>query len=402
MDPISESLFKVIEPELPYREEAGGYTKYGDWYGKNVDDSAGFKTAAWCDMFLAWAADKAGVAQYTGQFAYTPAHAEWFKQHGAWSTKPEPGAFVFYNFTGARISHVGIVEKVVDGKIHTIEGNTEGVFLKRKIRDTGNVVGYGLPRKVKATLEMPAGGEASALLAGAFITAIAARKRPRRKHTKRGLLGACVTAALVWATPAMAMADTKPYGVDVSNHDAGFDWSADGLSFGIAKATEGPAFTDGTFARNWTQIKQNGLVRGAYHFGRPGSDPVRQADRYLDVVKKQGLEKGDLLILDLEVTDGRSVEQVNTWARRWLERVRDATGVKPIFYSSWSFAQTHGEGLGDYPLWVAHYGKDKGEVTAPRPWKSWAIHQYASTDHDHNVAGVSPDQLRGLGYQPIG
>lgn len=437
MDPISDKLFKVIEAELPYREENGGYTKYGDWYGKNVDDSYDFTTAAWCDMLLAWAADQVGVAEYAGQFAYTPAHANWFKQQGAWTTKPEPGAFVFYNWSGSKsvggISHVGIVEKVSGTTIYTIEGNTEGVHLKRKVRDTNSVVGYGLPRLVKvdgatyeqalaapatgltsgAALSLPAPASpptadtATMLLAGAFMSALVTRRRKTGKQRMRWfprLLGAGATAAVLWATPAVAFAEAQPYGVDVSNHDQGFDWSADGLSFGIAKASEGTTFTDATFARNWTEIKKNGLVRGAYHFGRPGADPVRQADRFVEVVKKQGLAEGDLLVLDLEVTDGRSAKEVNTWATRWLERVYAATGVKPIFYSSWSFAQTHGDGLGQYPLWVAHYGKAKGELEAPRPWKDWAIHQYASTDHDHNVANLSPQQLRELGYQgqPMG
>ncbi|WP_327085663.1 GH25 family lysozyme [Nonomuraea sp. NBC_01738] len=468
MDSISDKLFKVITAEVPYKEESGGFTKYGDWYGENVaKGSDGFDSAAWCDMFLAWAADKAGVADYAGLFAYTPSHATWFKQQGAWTSEPEPGAFVFYDWSGAGtidgISHVGIVEKVADGKIYTIEGNTEGVHLKRKVRDTDSVVGYGLPRKVKvdgatyeeamaatappagtpATPDAPVGADGSAVLAGAVLAAALIRPhrlRPRapknarpqrdtrpKRDAKRGagrwraLAGAGLAAALAWGIPASAMAATQPpaptspapaspapaplakgvplpYGVDVSNHDAGFDWGADGLAFGIAKASEGTGFTDKTFARNWSEIKRNGLVRGAYHFGRPGADPVRQADRFLDTVTKQGLEAGDLLILDLEVTDGRSAKEVNAWAKRWLERVHDVTGVRALFYSSWSFAQTHGDGLGDYPLWVAHYGKEKGEVTAPEPWTSWAIHQYASTDHDHNVARLPKEELRALGY----
>uniref|UniRef100_UPI0038B417CF hypothetical protein n=1 Tax=Actinomadura soli TaxID=2508997 RepID=UPI0038B417CF len=56
--------------------------------------------------------------------------------------------------------------------------------------------------------------------------------------------------------------------------------------------------------------------------------------------------------------------------------------------------------MGEYPLWVAHYGRPPGKVTAPSPWKQWAIHQYASTDHDHNVSRLSADQLRQLGYKP--
>jgi GH25 family lysozyme M1 (1,4-beta-N-acetylmuramidase) len=188
--------------------------------------------------------------------------------------------------------------------------------------------------------------------------------------------------------------------VDVSTYDRGFRWDGDGLAFGIAKATEGTGRDDATFTRNWTKIRQNGLVRGAYHYGHPGNDPVREADHFVSVVSKAGLQPGDLLMLDLETTDGRSAHQVNQWAKSWLEHVRQKTGVKPFFYSSWSFAQQYGSGLGDYPLWVAHYGRAPGRVAAPSPWKTWTIHQYESTDHDHNVSRLSPEQLRGLGYRP--
>ncbi|GAA0943440.1 hypothetical protein GCM10009560_56830 [Nonomuraea longicatena] len=107
-------------------------------------------------MFIAWAADKAGVGEYVGQFAWTPSHAAWFIKQGAWSDKPEPGALVFYDWGGGKsykgIDHVGIVEKVDGKKIRTIEANVDKVWLKRKFRDTEKVVGYGLPRVVKQKL----------------------------------------------------------------------------------------------------------------------------------------------------------------------------------------------------------------------------------------------------------
>jgi hypothetical protein len=107
-------------------------------------------------MFIAWAADKAGVGEYVGQFAWTPSHAAWFIKQGAWSDKPEPGALVFYDWGGGKsykgIDHVGIVEKVDGKKIRTIEANVDRVWLKRKFRDTEKVVGYGLPRVVKQKL----------------------------------------------------------------------------------------------------------------------------------------------------------------------------------------------------------------------------------------------------------
>src|SRR5690606_33899158 len=108
-------------------------------------------------MFIAWAADKAGVSDYVGEFAWTPSHAAWFIQQDAWTQKPEPGALVFFDWKGGKsykgIDHVGIVEKVEGKKIHTIEANVDRVWLKRKVRDTDKVVGYGLPRVVKSNAE---------------------------------------------------------------------------------------------------------------------------------------------------------------------------------------------------------------------------------------------------------
>lgn len=158
MDAGIQQLIKVLESQLGYTEQSNGYSKFGDWYEKNVDDSYSFSNAAWCDMFLAWGAKAARVESKTGQFAYTPSHANWFKKQGAWGDKPVPGAFVFYDWSGGDsiggIDHVGIVTSVEGDKIHTIEGNVDGIHAKRKVRDQGEVVGYGYPEKVKA--EQPA------------------------------------------------------------------------------------------------------------------------------------------------------------------------------------------------------------------------------------------------------
>ncbi|MEU7739382.1 CHAP domain-containing protein [Nonomuraea sp. NPDC049158] len=139
--------------EVGYREKGGQLTKFGQWYADRVKDPQ-YRDAPWCDMFIAWAADKAGIGDYVGQFAWTPSHASWFMKQRAWSQQPEPGALVFYDWGGGKsykgIDHVGIVERVDGKKIHTIEANVDHVWLKRKFRDTDKVVGYGLPRLVKA------------------------------------------------------------------------------------------------------------------------------------------------------------------------------------------------------------------------------------------------------------
>jgi len=105
-------------------------------------------------MFIAWAAKKADISDYVGEFAWTPSHAVWFIEQDAWTQRPEPGALVFFDWRGGKsykgVDHVGIVERVEGKKIHTIEANVDRVWLKRKTRETDKVVGYGLPRVVKA------------------------------------------------------------------------------------------------------------------------------------------------------------------------------------------------------------------------------------------------------------
>jgi GH25 family lysozyme M1 (1,4-beta-N-acetylmuramidase) len=187
------------------------------------------------------------------------------------------------------------------------------------------------------------------------------------------------------------------YGEDISNYQADHDWAGSEAGFGIVKATEGTDFRDKTFARHWKELDKKDIVRGAYHFGHPKNGPVAEAEHFLSVVESQPAKAGDLLVLDLEVDDGRSAKQVNKWAKTWLDHVKKETGVTPLFYSSKSFAETHGAGLGEYPLWIAHYGKGKGNTTAPGHWDTWAIHQYSDDPIDQNVSALTPDELRALG-----
>lgn len=210
-----------------------------------------------------------------------------------------------------------------------------------------------------------------------------------------GASAALAVTATLFAGPAQA-ADL-PYGQDVSNYQPTHDWAASGADFGIVKATEGVDFKDKTFARHWKELAKHDVVRGAYHFGHPKNDPVAEADFFLSVVGSQPARQGDLLALDLETSDGKSVEHVNTWAKAFLERVKARTGVTPLFYSGYAFADEYGKGLGEYPLWVAHYGKPKGAVGTPADWKSWTIHQYSDSPVDQNVSALTTDQLRALG-----
>ena len=213
--------------------------------------------------------------------------------------------------------------------------------------------------------------------------------------TRRQFLGAAAVAGAGLAvTPARAPADGPAYavqGVDVSHWQGAVNWTSvrnAGVAFGFAKATEGTTYTDPTFAANWAGMRAARLVRGAYHFGRPGTDPTAQANYFVDAVRPV---KGDLqLVLDLEATDGKTPAQVRTWAVAFVNRVQARTGRPAIIYTGfyfWRDSAGNGSNL-NCPLWLPAYRDSPTSPVnlVPAAWTTWSFWQYTSTG---GVAGVS-------------
>ncbi|GAB3896755.1 hypothetical protein GCM10027612_51770 [Microbispora bryophytorum subsp. camponoti] len=195
------------------------------------------------------------------------------------------------------------------------------------------------------------------------------REPPSRRRLRSALaaatlaISAAVTAGV--ALPAPAYANPHTYGQDVSGYEADHDWMNSRAQFGFIKATEGTDWVDSSFPRHWRELAKKGIVRGAYHYGHPSDDPIADADHFLKVVNSQPSKPGDILVLDLEDTDGESVEHVNKWAKTWLEYVTAKTGARPMFYSGWNFANKYGRGLGQYPCGLPTTARRR--VTSRRP-----------------------------------
>src|SRR5262245_61032203 len=145
----------------------------------------------------------------------------------------------------------------------------------------------------------------------------------RRRFLKTAAGGA--VGASVLATAAGLADDGTSYqlqGIDISHWQGTINWTSvrsSGRKFAFCKATEGLTYTDPTFATNWAAMRSAGLLRGAYHFGRPGVDAATQADRLYETVAPGS---GDLpLVLDLEATDGVTPTQVRAWVVTFVNRI---------------------------------------------------------------------------------
>jgi len=119
----------------------GGQT-YWSWYGYNY-------RVEWCACFVSWCAAQCGVLDIDiPKFAYCPYGVNWFKDKGTWQDRyytPSPGDIIFFDWEQDGIAdHVGIVEKVENGLVHTVEGNiNDSVVQKQYQLGYSNIYGYG-------------------------------------------------------------------------------------------------------------------------------------------------------------------------------------------------------------------------------------------------------------------
>lgn len=170
------------------------------------------------------------------------------------------------------------------------------------------------------------------------------------------------------------------HGIDVSRYQQQIDWARvvgtqvrhKRIHFAFIKATEGSAMKDPYFDYNWKHSRQNGLVRGAYHYFLPDINPQHQAQHFIRTVR---LQSGDLPpVVDVEEQRGMTPAQVRRHLKVFLELLRRHYGVRPIIYTNRDFYKNHFAHQPDfkpYAFWIAHYYV--GELTMPdsTTWHFW-------------------------------
>lgn len=96
------------------------------WYGFE-------SRVEWCAIFVSWCASQSGLlsAGMLPRFSVCDEGVRWFVFHNRWqegSYTPSPGDIIFFDwaFNGqdGNTDHVGIVERVENGRVYTIEGNS--------------------------------------------------------------------------------------------------------------------------------------------------------------------------------------------------------------------------------------------------------------------------------------
>lgn len=176
----ASELIKIALAEVGYLEKKtnanlddktanAGYnnrTKYARDLANAGYYQASKQGTAWCDIFVDWchymaASKDAKLAQevicQTGPYgAGCGFSMKYYKQERRlYLYNPMPGDQIFFG-TSTEVTHTGIVYKVADGRVYTVEGNTSsdagvvsnggGVFKKSYPISYKKIVGYGRPK----------------------------------------------------------------------------------------------------------------------------------------------------------------------------------------------------------------------------------------------------------------
>jgi len=179
-------------------------------------------------------------------------------------------------------------------------------------------------------------------------------------------------------------------GIDVSDWQGQINWSsvkADGYSFAHAKATQGAAGTQTTFAQNYSEIAATGMLRGAYHRFEFGADPTQQAKHFLGTANPG---PGDLPpMIDLELPPSGSARDAVAAVRAFLSIVENAIKAKTIIYLGfyfWRDSLASTDAFSDNPLWLANYTTADQPTALPSSWSTLTLWQYSSKG---NIAGIN-------------
>ena len=141
---ITEGDGEIVTVALSQVGNVGG-EPYWSWYGFG-------SRVEWCACFVSWCANECGYieAGVIPKFAGCVQGSQWFKDRGLWQDRnfePSAGQIIFFDWEGDGVTdHVGIVERVENGTVYTVEGNSGDACRQNSYSIGSSVIyGYGCP-----------------------------------------------------------------------------------------------------------------------------------------------------------------------------------------------------------------------------------------------------------------
>ena len=187
------------------------------------------------------------------------------------------------------------------------------------------------------------------------------------------------------------------YGIDISSYQGDetdfLNKHKDSLGFVFCKATQGATYVDPDFKTNWSTIKSDGFLRGAYHFYMSSDDPSSQATNFTTTI--QGIESTDIApVIDFEsggIDSTQTIQEVVNGLTQFINAVEKKLGRKPMIYTDIPTADKYltDSSFSSYALWVANYnGKDQPDLPTTWSQAGWTFWQRGD---DYKIVNFTND-----------
>ena len=122
-----------------------GGLMYCEWYGYPY-------RVEWCAIFVSWCAEQCGflASEALPKMEGVLPYIKWFRDRNQWQGRdyePMAGDLIFYDWEGDGMAdHVGIVDRIEDGIVYSIEGNANDRCIENShYLGTSPICGYGCP-----------------------------------------------------------------------------------------------------------------------------------------------------------------------------------------------------------------------------------------------------------------
>ena len=162
----------------------------------------------------------------------------------------------------------------------------------------------------------------------------------------------------------------------------------------FSKITEGTGWTDAYGPTRFQEMQALEFQhRGGYHFLHASESPAEQATHFLDALHAHGsILATDVLVADVEVSDGQAARNVAACAREFGELLKKETPAHRWLYGGGPFLRANQVTLDGYDAhWLAAYAPD------PAPYMVYGRGRTVAWQYTDGTYGPSPHACPGIG-----
>lgn len=190
------------------------------------------------------------------------------------------------------------------------------------------------------------------------------------------------------------------HGIDISHYQGDVFWETVGenskMAYVYIKATEGGDRIDSKYAHNIEMAHRYGIKVGSYHFYRPKTDQLVQAENFLNQCRPG--DQDLIPMIDVETKSGMETEEFRDSLAKFLFIIENHIRQKPLVYTGANFYDHYLQGmLDDYKIMIAQYTEKEPELADGRDITMW---QYTGKGRLNGIKGYV-DKSRFMGKHAL-